>query len=100
MSAVFFVFTAQNRAAVRVQMADSFARHPIGQRTAYATAEDQMAIFGSPQECIDRIAEVQRRAKLDALICSFNPGGTVLHEQVQVAMQRFAEEVLPGVRDL
>ena len=81
-------------------MADSFARHPIGQRTSYETAEEKMAIFGSPQECIDRIAEVQRRAKLDSLICSFNPGGTVLHEHVKVAMQRLAEEVLPSVRDL
>jgi len=99
-SAVFFVFTAQDRATVRRQMADSFARHPIGQRTAYETAEENMAIFGNPQECIDRIAEVQQRAKLDSLICSFNPGGTVLHEHVKVAMQRFAEEVLPSVRDL
>ena len=99
-STVFFVFTAQNRIAVRTQMADSFARHPIGQRTAYETAEEKMAIFGSPQECIDRIAEVQQRAGLDSLICSFNPGGTVLHDHVKVAMQRFAEEVLPSVRDL
>ncbi|MCY4389458.1 MAG: LLM class flavin-dependent oxidoreductase [Desulfurellaceae bacterium] len=99
-SAVFFVFTAQNRVAVRRQMADSFARHPIGQRTTYETAEENMAIFGNPQECIDRIAEVRQRARLDSLICSFNPGGTVLHDHVKVAMQRFAEEVLPSVRDL
>ena len=83
---------------MRRQMADSFARHPIGQRTTYEAAEENMAIFGNPQECIDRIAAVQHRARLDSLICSFNPGGTVLHEQVKVAMQRFAEEVLPSVR--
>ena len=98
-SAVFFVFTALDRVAVRMQMADSFARHPIGQRTSYETAEETMAIFGNPQECIDRIAEIQQRAQLDCLICSFNPGGTVPHEQVKVAMQRFAEEVLPSVRE-
>ena len=55
---------------------------------------------GLPQECIDRIAEIQQRAKLDNLICSFNPGGTVRHEHVKVAIQRFAEEVLPSVREL
>ena len=99
-SGLFFAFTALDRVAVRMQMADSFARHPIGQNTSYETAEEKMAIFGNPQECIDRIAEIQQRAKLDCLICSFNPGGTVLHEQVKVAIQRFAEEVMPSIQEL
>ena len=99
-TAVFFVFPADDRAAVRAQMEASFSRHPIGRNTSYETAERSMAIFGSPAECIDKIASIQHRAELDCLLCSFNPGGTVPHPHVKTAMRRFAEEVISHVRHL
>lgn len=99
-TAVFFVFTADDRAAVRADMEASFSRHPVGRRNSYTTAEEKMAVFGSPAECIDKIGDIQRRAKLDCLLCSLNPGGIVPHPHVKTAMQRFAEEVMPHVRGL
>ena len=97
---VFFVFPADDRAAVCAQMEASFSRHPIGRNTSYETAERSMAIFGSPAECIDKVASIQHRAKLDCLLCSFNPGGTVPHAQVKTAMRRFAKEVIPHLRHI
>ena len=99
-SALFFVFVASDRAEVRGQMADSFARHPIGKRTSYERAEKEMAIFGNPTQCLEKIKEIQRRANIDSLICSFNPGGTVPHQQVKAAMRRFAEDVLPAASEI
>jgi alkanesulfonate monooxygenase SsuD/methylene tetrahydromethanopterin reductase-like flavin-dependent oxidoreductase (luciferase family) len=99
-SAVFWVYTGKDRAQVRREVAESLARHPLGARTPYEVAEEKMAIFGSPQECIAKIMAIQQEAKLDRLICSFNPGGLVPHHQVMAAMRQFAEEVMPAVRSL
>ena len=59
-----------------------------------------MAVFGSPQECIERITQLHSRLGMNELICWFNPGGKVPHEKVLAAMSRFATEVAPAVREL
>ena len=61
---------------------------------------DSMAIFGSSQECVDRIRMLHEKLNMNELICWFNPGGMVPHEHVKAAMSRFATEVMPEVRDL
>lgn len=59
-----------------------------------------MAVFGSPQECIERIRQLHSRLGMKELICWFNPGGKVPHEKVLAAMSRFVKEVAPAVQDL
>jgi alkanesulfonate monooxygenase SsuD/methylene tetrahydromethanopterin reductase-like flavin-dependent oxidoreductase (luciferase family) len=59
-----------------------------------------MAVFGSSQECIARIKDLHTRLKMKELICWFNPGGKVPHEKVLAAMSRFATEVAPAVQDI
>lgn len=59
-----------------------------------------MAIFGSPQDCVDRVKELHQELRMNELICWFNPGGLVPHEKVLAAMSRFAAEVMPALRAL
>jgi alkanesulfonate monooxygenase SsuD/methylene tetrahydromethanopterin reductase-like flavin-dependent oxidoreductase (luciferase family) len=54
-----------------------------------------MAIFGSPHECVAKIKELHKGLHMKELICWFNPGGLVPHENVLAAMSRFAAEVMP-----
>ena len=61
---------------------------------------ESMAIFGSSQECVDRIRMLHKKLNMNELICWFNPGGMVPHEQVKTAMSRFANEVIPEVKAL
>jgi hypothetical protein len=50
--------------------------------------------------CIQKIKEIHQLCGIDQLICWFNPGGLVPHQQVLANMRRFAEEVMPAVREL
>jgi alkanesulfonate monooxygenase SsuD/methylene tetrahydromethanopterin reductase-like flavin-dependent oxidoreductase (luciferase family) len=59
-----------------------------------------MALYGAPPTCIQKIKEVQAQCRMDQLICWFNPGGLVPHRHVMTSMRRFAEEVMPTVRNL
>jgi alkanesulfonate monooxygenase SsuD/methylene tetrahydromethanopterin reductase-like flavin-dependent oxidoreductase (luciferase family) len=61
---------------------------------------DTMAIFGSPEQCIARIEEIYRGARINQLVCWFNPGGRIPHRDVMAAMERFATKVIPAVRHL
>jgi len=59
-----------------------------------------MAIYGSPGTCIDKLKEAHERCGMSQVICWFNPGGLVPHQQVLTSMRRFAAEVMPAVRML
>jgi hypothetical protein len=59
-----------------------------------------MAIFGPAQACVDRIRLLHQELNMNELICWFNPGGLVPHEQVKAAMTRFAQSVIPEVKYL
>jgi alkanesulfonate monooxygenase SsuD/methylene tetrahydromethanopterin reductase-like flavin-dependent oxidoreductase (luciferase family) len=61
---------------------------------------EKMAIFGSPDECAERIAKLHARLGMDELLCWFNPGGRVPHRDVLEAMSRFAVDVAPKLRHL
>lgn len=62
--------------------------------------EASMGLYGSSTACIEKIQEIVGMCRMDQLICWFNPGGLVPHEQVLTTMRRFAEQVMPAVRDL
>jgi natural product biosynthesis luciferase-like monooxygenase protein len=67
---------------------------------SWETVTDTMAIFGSPEQCIARIEEIYNGARIDQLVCWFNPGGRIPHRDVLAAMERFATKVIPAVRHL
>lgn len=66
----------------------------------FETITQNMAIFGSSHECIARVKALHSKLQMKELICWFNPGGLVPHEQVLATMARFAKEVMPEIRDL
>src|SRR5919108_1359752 len=63
-------------------------------------AEATMALYGSPEQCMQKLQEAHARCGMKQVICWFNPGGLVPHRQVLASMRRFAEEVMPAVRGL
>jgi len=63
-------------------------------------ADATMALYGSPERCVQKLQEAHRQCGMEQVICWFNPGGLVPHRQVLSSMRRFAEEVMPAVRGL
>jgi alkanesulfonate monooxygenase SsuD/methylene tetrahydromethanopterin reductase-like flavin-dependent oxidoreductase (luciferase family) len=59
-----------------------------------------MGAFGPPEEVIRRINEIYEGARINQLVCWFNPGGRIPHNEVMAAMERFAAKVMPAVRPL
>jgi alkanesulfonate monooxygenase SsuD/methylene tetrahydromethanopterin reductase-like flavin-dependent oxidoreductase (luciferase family) len=51
-------------------------------------------IVGTPDDCLQKITELQRLTGLDHLICEFAWGG-LPHEEAETNMRLFATEVLP-----
>jgi alkanesulfonate monooxygenase SsuD/methylene tetrahydromethanopterin reductase-like flavin-dependent oxidoreductase (luciferase family) len=125
-AAMFPLYVADNAAHVRLEVESSVmsyfrtvsAQLRLGERDpspSYAylrevrrrmegitweEAEATMALYGSPQQCVEKLQAAHRRCGMDQVICWFNPGGLVPHRQVLASMQRFAEEVMPAVREL
>ncbi len=66
----------------------------------YDTVERDLAIYGSPQQCVSRATELFKELNMGHLMCWFNPGGLIPHRQVLDSMKRFAKEVMPALRDL
>jgi hypothetical protein len=59
-----------------------------------------MALYGPPDLCIRKLKEAHKECEMNQVICWFNPGGLIPHRQVLASMRRFAEEVMPAVREL
>lgn len=91
--AVFWVFPGRDLADVRERIGSSLANNHIAAKLTFEQVAQTFAFFGSPTECADQIAALQERARLDEIICHFNPGGLVPHEQVIDAMTLFTDEV-------
>lgn len=51
-------------------------------------------IVGTPQDCLDQIAELQRLTGTDHLVTEFSFGG-LPHEEAEVNMRLFADRVMP-----
>jgi len=64
----------------------------------FADIEREMGVFGSPDECIERVRELKRDYGMDEFICYFNQGGLMPSAMVRDSMTRFAEEVIPHCR--
>lgn len=96
-AAVFFVFPGRDRADVRARLAPSLRRNSLAAHLPFDVVAEHLAVFGSVDDCVEKIAVMAEGGVVDELVCWFAPGGMVPHEQVIEAMQVFRERVVPGV---
>jgi alkanesulfonate monooxygenase SsuD/methylene tetrahydromethanopterin reductase-like flavin-dependent oxidoreductase (luciferase family) len=68
------------------------------QRVQYEDVDREMAVFGDPAYCVERMRALQREYGMDEFICYFNQGGLMDHALVKQSMTLFAREVLPHCR--
>ncbi len=64
----------------------------------YATVDSIMGIFGDPEYCIERIAQLKEQFQFSRLVCWFEIGGISGHQEVLESMRQFAERVMPKFR--
>ncbi|MGH7923647.1 MAG: LLM class flavin-dependent oxidoreductase [Candidatus Binatus sp.] len=60
----------------------------------YSTIDSMMGIFGDPEYCIDRIAQLKEQFNFSRLVCWFEIGGLSGHQNVLAAMRLFADRVM------
>jgi natural product biosynthesis luciferase-like monooxygenase protein len=65
------------------------------QRMTYEQVCDVMAVFDTPDACVERLQRFQQEFGMGRVICWFNPGGMVPHQQVMRSMELFAAKVMP-----
>ena len=65
------------------------------QRMTYEQVCEVMAVFDTPEVCIERLKRFQQEFSMGRVICWFNPGGMVPHQQVMRSMELFAAKVMP-----
>jgi len=68
------------------------------ERVRYEDVESEMAVFGDPDYCVERVQALRREYGMDEFICYFNQGGIMDHAMVRQSMTRFAREVMPHCR--
>lgn len=61
----------------------------------YATVDSIMGIFGDPEYCIDRIAQLKEQFQFSRLVCWFEIGGISGHQNLLDSMRQFADRVMP-----
>jgi natural product biosynthesis luciferase-like monooxygenase protein len=110
-------YVAENRAQVRQEMEHSVLRWlqsvtaryrdrdagpPLMRerlermrRMTYEQACEMMAVFDTPDACIERLHRFRKEFNMGRLICWFNQGGLVPHAQVMRSMELFAAKVMP-----
>jgi alkanesulfonate monooxygenase SsuD/methylene tetrahydromethanopterin reductase-like flavin-dependent oxidoreductase (luciferase family) len=99
----FRTVVAQLRLGENAQAASYAYLSEVRRRLEAITWEDAdatMALYGSPDLCVQKLREAHARCGMEQVICWFNPGGLVPHQQVLASMRRFAKEVMPAVHGL
>jgi natural product biosynthesis luciferase-like monooxygenase protein len=64
-------------------------------RMTYEQVCQVMAVFDTPDACVERLQRFQQEFGMGRVICWFNPGGMVPHEQIMRSMELFATKVMP-----
>lgn len=62
---------------------------------SYEQACESIAIFDTPQACLERLQRVREEFNIGRLICWFNIGGMAPHLEVMRSMDLFAARVMP-----
>jgi alkanesulfonate monooxygenase SsuD/methylene tetrahydromethanopterin reductase-like flavin-dependent oxidoreductase (luciferase family) len=68
------------------------------ERVTYEDVDREMAVFGDPEYCVERVRALRREYEMDEFICYFNQGGLMEHAMVRESMTLFAREVIPHCR--
>jgi alkanesulfonate monooxygenase SsuD/methylene tetrahydromethanopterin reductase-like flavin-dependent oxidoreductase (luciferase family) len=68
------------------------------ERVKYEDVDREMAVFGDPEYCVQRVQALRGEYQMDEFICYFNQGGLMAHAMVKQSMALFAREVLPYCR--
>jgi natural product biosynthesis luciferase-like monooxygenase protein len=61
----------------------------------YEQVCEVMALFDTPEVCVERLKSLQQDLGMGRTICWFNPGGMVPHDRVMRSMELFAAKVMP-----
>ena len=61
----------------------------------YETVLDEYAAVGTPQQVAEKLDRFKDMYGPDGIICWFNTGGMIPHDEVKTSMSLFAEEVMP-----
>ena len=93
----------QNLEAIFSALPDSYADHLPRLRIIRDTLADvpyekffrDQAVFGDPAEVIDRLQAAVEEFSLSQVICWFDQGSMLPRAEVEGAMRRFAEQVMP-----
>jgi len=64
-------------------------------RMTYEQVCERMAVFDTPEACVERLQGFRKDFGMGRVICWFNPGGQVPHAQVMRSMEMFAAKVMP-----
>ena len=64
-------------------------------RTTYEQVCEVMAIYETPEACVERLKRLQEEFGMGRMICWFNTGGLVPHQEVLRSMELFADRVIP-----
>jgi len=64
-------------------------------RTTWEQACESIAIFDTPDACVERLRHVRDEFNIGRMICWFNIGGMVPHLEVMRSMEMFAAKVMP-----
>jgi len=67
-------------------------------RMTYEQVCERMAVFDTPEACVERLEGFRNDFGMGRVICWFNPGGQVPHAQVMRSMEMFAAKVMPHFR--
>jgi alkanesulfonate monooxygenase SsuD/methylene tetrahydromethanopterin reductase-like flavin-dependent oxidoreductase (luciferase family) len=65
--------------------------------TTFDTINTDMAIFDTPDGCVERIRQIDRDFGPGRMICWFNFFGAIPHQRVLDSMELFSAKVLPDV---
>ena len=65
---------------------------------SYELVDSDFAAIGDPEECADKLRQIQQMYGADEFMCWFNTGGMVPQEAVSQSMRLFAEKVIPQFR--
>ena len=61
----------------------------------YESFRDEYAAVGTPEQVSDKLATISERYHPQEIMCWFNIGGMLPHQEVKSSMRLFAEEVMP-----
>jgi hypothetical protein len=64
----------------------------------YEQVRDSMALFDTPRACVAHLERLQRELRPGRVICWFDFGGAVSHEEACASMALFSAEVIPRFR--